>query len=110
MSVKEMPNETLIVQFRCKDREENDLHRFRRGFKSREEPRSGRASTGVPRAVMAPYAQGGCKLDAIRPLQIPGISHQVDLPIRRHAPHNSHHQHSPQVPIRSYPGQKDEKG
>jgi len=37
MSVKEMPNGTFTVQFRCKDREGNDLHKFRRGFKSREE-------------------------------------------------------------------------
>lgn len=37
MSVKEMPNGTFTVQFRCKDREGNELRKFRRGFKSREE-------------------------------------------------------------------------
>lgn len=37
MSVKEMPNGTFTVQFRCKDAEGNDVHKFRRGFASRAE-------------------------------------------------------------------------
>ena len=37
MSVKEMPNGTFTVQFRCKDAEGNDVHKFRRGFASRKE-------------------------------------------------------------------------
>lgn len=37
MSVKEMPNGTFTVQFRCKDKEGNDVHKFKRGFASRAE-------------------------------------------------------------------------
>ena len=37
MSVKEMPNGTFTVQFRCKDKEGNDVHKFTRGFASRAE-------------------------------------------------------------------------
>lgn len=37
MSVKEMPNGTFTVQFRCKDKEGNDVHKFKRGFASRSE-------------------------------------------------------------------------
>lgn len=37
MSVKEMPNGTFTVQFRCKDKEGHDVHKFKRGFKSRTE-------------------------------------------------------------------------
>lgn len=37
MSVREMPNGTFTVQFRCKDADGKDVHKFRRGFASREE-------------------------------------------------------------------------
>lgn len=37
MSVRQMPNGTFTVQFRCKDAEGNDVHKFRRGFASKAE-------------------------------------------------------------------------
>lgn len=37
MSVREMPNGTFTVQFRCKDADGKDVHEFRRGFTSKEE-------------------------------------------------------------------------
>lgn len=37
MTVKEMPNGSFTVQFRCKDKEGNEQHKFRRGFKTAEE-------------------------------------------------------------------------
>lgn len=37
MSVREMPNGTFTMQFRCKGNEGHDVHKFKRGFKSRAE-------------------------------------------------------------------------
>ena len=37
MSVRRMPNGTLTVQFRCKDKEGRDIHKFKRGFASKSE-------------------------------------------------------------------------
>ncbi|WP_165055103.1 MULTISPECIES: Arm DNA-binding domain-containing protein [unclassified Adlercreutzia] len=36
MTVREMPNGTFTVQFRCKDKEGNEQHKFRRGFETVE--------------------------------------------------------------------------
>lgn len=35
MTVKRAPNGTYTVQFRCKDAEGRELHKFRRGFATR---------------------------------------------------------------------------
>lgn len=40
MSVKQMPNGTFTVQFRCKDADGKDIHKFKRGFASREDAES----------------------------------------------------------------------
>ena len=40
MSVKQMPNGTFTVQFRCKDADGKDVHKFKRGFASREDAES----------------------------------------------------------------------
>ena len=37
MSVRRMPNGTFTVQFRCKDKEGRDVHKFKRGFASKSE-------------------------------------------------------------------------
>lgn len=37
MSIKRSPNGTYTVQFRCKDAEGRELHKFRRGFATRSE-------------------------------------------------------------------------